>query len=196
MRKIALVSAAVLALTAFVSVSSASALSWTPQGTKTTIKRGSDFKLIVGTYPFIVECNTYPGGLTGTASGATMNWSNFTWYCSPGFYPGEPVNVVTKGVWSATATSTSAVTLKGETGLPGYPVLEVYFTYAHCQAVVSGPVTSTGATWSNSTHALTLNNTLPVKSAGPNAGYCEAPIGKSITLKGTLQHESNVAILP
>jgi hypothetical protein len=200
MRKIALVSAAVVATMAFAGVSSASALSWTPQNTKTTIKSGPDLQMVTA------------GGLTtncsspisnewyGTASGASMKWTNAagsapTITCTGGLWgPNEKVSIQLLGNWSATATSTSAVTLNG--AATAATVLQISFAELYqCDVKAQGKISSPGATWSNSTHVLTLNNTFTVEQMY-SMPLCEALIGKHVTLKGTLIHESKVGILP
>jgi hypothetical protein len=198
MRKIALVSAAVMAMMAFASVSSASALSWTPQSTKTTIKGASDLQLVTET-GIVSECsNPTAPAWSGTALGANMNFSNVVLSCKGGIsapkFP-EAVKVTLAGNWSETATSTSAVTLNA-TPVPGTVVMTISFPFwAPCEMWVRGPVSSTGATWSNSNHTLTLNNSFPVENHAENYA-CKETIGKKVWLKGTLIHDSSVSILP
>lgn len=199
MRKIALVTAAVLATMAFASVSSASALSWTPQNTKTTIKGGSDLKFVTET-GYVSDCSkpAVPQW-SAIATGANLKWSGAGLSCYGGLVGNESVSILFKGEWSETATSTSTVTLNSSTGSPGNPVLWIEFQGAgriwRCETEAIGPISSTGATWSNTTHKLTLNNSFPVKNHW-NEPLCGEIVGKQVWLKGTLIHESNVSILP
>jgi hypothetical protein len=200
MRKIALVATAVAVTMAFASVSSASALSWSPQSTKTTIKGGSDLQLVSETGIVTAECsNPTAPVLSGTATGASMLLTNQTLNCLGGIggksFP-ETVEVARFGTWSEVATSTSAVTLKG-TGL-GETGAIMTITFPHfreCNLVVRGTVSSTGGVWSNTKHTLTLNNSFPVEVLSHSV-MCSEYIGKKVWLKGTLIHDSNVVINP
>jgi hypothetical protein len=110
----------------------------------------------------------------------------------------EPVSITFLGEWSETATSASTVTFNHTAEYLEQWGLWIEFAGAgktwKCETEAIGPISSTGATWSNSTRNLTLNNSFPVRNAW-HEPLCGELIGKKVWLKGTLIHESNVSIL-
>lgn len=185
MRKIALLSAMAAAAMAFANVSSASALSWSPQGEGWF----NSSKLEVDTLvPRFDNCDS-SNNWTGKASGAVIGFTNsFVMHCwdFTGHQYGAG-SLSTQGQWSLTATSTSTATLKADTSPSGGTVLTVKSPGAtlsqECVIKVKGPLTITGLPYNNATKTLTLNNTVPVAS---KAGWCTEVVGSTLTLRGNL----------
>jgi hypothetical protein len=101
------------------------------------------------------------------------------------------------GQWSLTATSTSTVNLKADTTpTAGGTVLSVTFTgQPFCSIAVKGPISVTGLSYSNATHALTFaKNTIPIQAVGP--AFCAELYGTSMTISGTFAFPGNLTILP
>lgn len=191
MRKIALLTAVVAATMAFANVSSASAISWTPQNQNISLYQYIPVEFISPVGERINEC-PYVSGWNATASGAVLKWTNqYQNTCRKNGF--VPVAVTTLGQWSETATSTSTVTLKADTVPSGGPVLRLELE--GCKVTVNGPVSIPGVPFDNATHRLTLNNALPTAVATGAPAWCTQVYNGSWTIKGTIGH--NVAtILP
>jgi hypothetical protein len=192
MRKIALLAAVVAAAMAFANVSSASALSWTPQGTTVNLKTLAGLKLTSTETGIAATCTD--GYISGKASGAVFGiaaapYPLYASQCNAGY--GYGGRVKSQGQWSLTATSTSTTTLKADTSPSGGNVMQLELEPG-CVIAVKGPLTIPGVAFSNTSHNLTLNNVFPVAS---RTGFCAPAFGGNLNVQGTFS-APGLAILP
>lgn len=187
---------AAMSLMAMVGASSAFALQWNPQGTPEAAS------LVTGTSSVLtdsngnhVTCSTSTATLTAsgavaTASGTTnpVNYSS----CSNDVLGGT-TTVSTFGTWSFTATSTSAITAVANNGAGGTVArINMPGLFGTCTITVAGPITIAGNAWSNTTHQMTINNTVSFNLS--QNGPCAGAVGATGTLSGKYQLPSTVTI--
>lgn len=178
MRKIALLSVVVAVAMAFANVSSASALSWSPQNTNVGFSGALSF---FWNAEGAISCPSQ--SWTGKASGAVLNWNAPSFSCSSrmGSTP-----MTFSGQWSQTATSTSSVTLKADTVPSGGTVLSFSgpSAFPGCGWAVKGPITATAQAWDNTKHQMTLDPI--VATVQGTGGNCNIMSGSTLTIKGSV----------
>jgi hypothetical protein len=191
--------ATALALSAFVGVSSAAAVSWSPQNTveQSTVASGSKlvFKDNKG---FTVTCTSASNGSTNSYTEAPVGGNPAVagsvnsrgqaappqfGGCTNSLLPSDPTTVTASGQWLFTATSTTTVN-----GSNASAVINI--GNGACKITISN-ASAPNNSWSNSTHQLTLNgnDTFPISQSG---FFCDGATSGSQS--GTLQSPSTVTI--
>lgn len=179
MRSLKVIGSAMVA--ALVLASSASAVSWDPQG---TVVHGHGNLQLTSSSAWVtctVTVNTKATGANFTTTDAAGNGAGPTFSGCHNNIGITPTHVTANGDWSGTATSTTAVSVTGAATI----------NIGNGACVITAAASVPNNTWSNATHTLTASS---ATSFGiTRHGFCPLT-GSTATMSGPVAFPSNVTI--
>lgn len=179
MRSFKVIGSAIAA--ALILASSASATSWDPQNTvvhghgNLTLTSGS------GVVSCTVTLNTKASGAVATTTDAAGNPAGPTFSSCTNNLGLSPTVVTSTGDWTATATSTTTVDVRG--------AADINIGNGACQINATATVPNNG--WSNATHTITASSatSFPITKAG----FCPLTTSTA-TMSGSVAFPASVVI--